>query len=207
MYISEFKHGSEAERHGHVLNHGHQGWVFEEKYTHTHRYYIYICWYYISIYTNIYQYILLSIYPFIYRANYLMFSRTWWIKLTWGLFFSRSSVNFSSSATRNSRGFLRTQAGCAMKILRKTPPTASSPSASPNATANSSGSCRRGHGQAASEAQGQETPTLPKRHSQSPPRSNHWFNQMTRAGSFIFLLMKFRQGTLVSCFKSEYSYL
>ena len=63
----------------------------------------------------------------------------WWQKLTWGLFFSRSSVNFSSSAVRNSLGFLRTQAGCAIKILKKTPPTASSPSASPNTTAKSSG--------------------------------------------------------------------
>lgn len=62
-----------------------------------------------------------------------------WLKLTCGLFFSRSSVNFSNSAIRNSLGFLRTHAGCAMKILKKTPPTASSPSASPNTTAKSSG--------------------------------------------------------------------
>lgn len=61
--------------------------------------------------------------------------------LTWGLFFSSSSVNFSSSAIRNSLGFLRTQAGWAMKILKKTPPTESSPSASPYTTAKSSGNC------------------------------------------------------------------
>lgn len=42
---------------------------------------------------------------------------------------------------RNSRGFRKTQAGWAIKILRKTPPTASSPSASPYTTAKSSGSC------------------------------------------------------------------
>lgn len=60
-------------------------------------------------------------------------------KLTWGLFFSSSSVNFSNRAMRNSLGFRRTQAGWAIKILRKTPPTESSPSASPYTTAKSSG--------------------------------------------------------------------
>lgn len=59
--------------------------------------------------------------------------------LTWGLFFSSSSVNVSNSAMRNSLGFRRTQAGWAIKILRKTPPTESSPSASPYTTAKSSG--------------------------------------------------------------------
>lgn len=62
--------------------------------------------------------------------------------LTLGLFFSYSSVRVSRRDTRNSLGLRSTQPGWAMKIRRKTPPTASSPCPAPYATVNSSGSCK-----------------------------------------------------------------